>query len=165
MLEEVKLGRSGGEARGAGARTKTKCQKGSIGMSHIDVVLVGPSPPESACKALLRALTDVLVERFERPRETVTARLVHSEIDLWAVGGELLPAGTFGAMVVMRVLEGAAGDAAKKSAAVAQATAAIRQTVGTGDLPLHVLVDPIPAQDWGFNGLILPALRLPRRAN
>lgn len=83
-------------------------------MSHIDLVLVGPSPAQPMCEALLRALTDVVVEAFERPRETVTARLVYSETDLWAVGGEPLPANTTGGMVVMRVLEGAAGDASRK---------------------------------------------------
>lgn len=128
-------------------------------------MLIGPSQPEPACKALVLALTDVVVEAFERPRETVTVRLVRSETDLWAVGGELMPAGTAGVMVIMRVLEGAAGDASKKGWAVARATAAVRETVGTGNLPLHVLVDPILAQDWGINGITLPTLRLPREAN
>ena len=134
-------------------------------MAHIDVTVIGDDHEPAARTSPLRELTEVIVEVFDRPRETVTARLTVSTAGEWTLGGDELPAGAAGAQVVIRVLEGAAGDARRKGEAVARATGAVRRCLGSGDLPINVVIEGVPAENWGFNGITFPMMRLPRTAN
>ena len=134
-------------------------------MAHIDVTVIGNEHEQTACASLLRELTDIVVELFERPRETVTARLMASAAGEWTLGGDQLSAGAAGAHVTIRVLEGAAGDARRKGEAIARATSGVRRCLGSGDLPMNVVIDSVAAENWGFNGITLPMMRLPRTAN
>jgi phenylpyruvate tautomerase PptA (4-oxalocrotonate tautomerase family) len=134
-------------------------------MAHVTLTVVGQPPPPEQTATLLRDLTAILVEVFGRSRELATASMVHTPPGSWALGGELLSDSTSGAWVAFHVVEGAAGDQRAKNEAIRRATELVWSTLGSGELPINVLIEELPPQNWGLNGRTVTQLPLPKRAH
>ena len=125
-------------------------------MPLINIAIAGPAPAP-AIVSRLQAETTVLMRDILRKQATLTVVAVAS-----------LPAGAFsangvavpqGASLHATVTAGTNADH-EKAAFIAAAEAMLRDALGQIDAPVYVIVQEIPAADWGYDGRTQAARRL-----
>ena len=124
-------------------------------MPLIQIAIAGPTPAP-ATLARLQAETTVLMRDIMRKQAALTV-----------VAVTLLPTGAFSANGVA-VSQGASLHATvtagtnsveEKAAFIAAAEAMLRDRLGRFDAPVYVIVQEIPAPDWGYDGRTQAARR------
>ncbi len=124
-------------------------------MPLIQIAIAGPTPAPATI-ARLQDETTVLMRDILRKQAALTVVAVAS-----------LPAGAFSANGVA-VPQGASLHATvtagtntddEKAAFIAAAEAMLRDALGRPDAPVYVIVQEIPATDWGYDGRTQAARR------
>lgn len=97
--------------------------------------------------------TDLMDKVMGKRREVTVVHIDESVPGLWAVDGKGLKEDTPVAVYVdIKVTQGT-NSAEEKALMMAQTVAMLKEEIGAIQEASYVLIDDIPANSWGYNGL------------
>lgn len=121
-------------------------------MPYLNVRLGGEPLDEPAKQALLLRLTDLMETVMGKDREVTVVSLDEAPDRRWATGGRALAPAARMAQVDVKITRGT-NDADDKQRLIGNVTAAVMEIAGDSVGPIYVVIDEVPADAWGYDGL------------
>ena len=121
-------------------------------MPYLNVRLGGQPLDDASQQALLARLTDLMETVMGKQREVTVVTLDEAPARLWASGGRPLAAAARMAQVEVKITRGT-NDADDKQRLIGKITAALMDIAGDAAGPIYVVIDEVPADSWGYDGL------------
>jgi 4-oxalocrotonate tautomerase len=121
-------------------------------MPYLNVRLGGEPLDEESKRALLLRLTDLMETVMGKDRQVTVVSIDESPGRRWAAGGRALAAAARMAQVDVRITRGT-NDADDKQRLIGHITAALMEIAGDSVGPIYVVIDEVPADAWGYDGL------------
>ncbi len=121
-------------------------------MPNLNVYVVEGFAAEQKA-ALLKGMTDAVVETIGAPRESVRIFLIELAKAHVCVGGELLSEAEQPGGPTVHALLIAGRTAAQKAALIAGLTRVIEETLQVPAAPVRVMILDVPNTDFGLGGL------------
>ena len=128
-------------------------------MPYINLRIGQPLQTEQR-QQLAREITRLMHQLMGKRREVTTVHIEQGTPDSWSVDGELLQESSpSGAYVDIKITAGTNTEA-DKAAMLAQTHVLLEQVLGSVQQASYVVIDEIPASDWGYAGHSQQARRL-----
>jgi len=121
-------------------------------MPYLHVRLGGEPLTEDRRQALLVRLSELMETVMGKQREVTVVSIDDGPALHWAAGGRPLPAMARMAQVDIKISRGS-NDAEDKERMIGAATAAVMEIAGDCVGPVYVVIDELPAETWGYDGL------------
>ena len=121
-------------------------------MPYLNVRLGGQPLDDASRQALLARLTDLMETVMAKQREVTVVSLDETPTRRWAAGGRPLAAAARMAQVEVKITRGT-NDADDKQRLIGKITAALMDIAGDAAGPIYVVIDEVPADSWGYDGL------------
>ncbi len=121
-------------------------------MPYLNVRLGGEPIGEEGKQALLMRLTGLMETIMGKDREVTVVTIDDAPSRRWAAAGRLLAAGARMAEIDIKITRGT-NDADDKQRMIGAATAAVMEIAGDPVGPVYVVIDELPADSWGYDGL------------
>lgn len=121
-------------------------------MPFVHLQILGAQPASAATEALQRGLTDLMAGTLRKKRELTVVAVEHAASARVFCGARELSTGRRTAQLTAFVTAGT-NTAAEKAAFQARAHALLVAELGEPATPLYIVVQEVPAGDWGYGGL------------
>lgn len=127
-------------------------------MPFVRISLAGPPLAAVQVAQLQRQATALMTDILGKRRDVTVVAVDQAEASAWSVGGHALDAAFRCAQVEAFITAGTNNEEEKRTFLMA-AHAMLREMLGRADAPVYVIVQEVPASDWGFDGLSQAARR------
>lgn len=130
-------------------------------MPFVTIALGGPGVSAQTIAALQRRMTDLMVSIMGKRREVTAVRVDTHDGATWSIGGAP-PAGR-AAHVEVAVTRGT-NTAEEVAALIAATMDMLKEVAGVTEAASYVIVRPLPADHWGYDGQTQAARSAARRS-
>lgn len=132
-------------------------------MPYINI-RVGTELSQAQQMALQTEITELMASIMGKRREVTLVQIESSAASAWSVDGRSLSAQTpIPAYVDIKITQGT-NTSEHKAEMLARCMALLQQTVGVMQEACYIVIDEIPADAWGYNGLSQQARALAKSA-
>jgi 4-oxalocrotonate tautomerase len=121
-------------------------------MPYLNVRLGGEPLGDENKQALLTRLTELMETVMGKDREVTVVSIDDAPGRRWAAGGRALAPGARMAQVDIKITRGT-NDADDKQRMIGATTTALMEIAGDCVGPIYVVIDELPADSWGYDGL------------
>lgn len=121
-------------------------------MPYLNVRIGGEPLGDESKEALLTRLTSLMETVMGKDREVTVVSIDDAPGRRWASGGRALAPGARMAQVDIKITRGT-NDADDKQRMIGAATTALMEIAGDCVGPIYVVIDELPADSWGYDGL------------
>lgn len=121
-------------------------------MPYINVRIGGEPLGDEAKQALLTRLSELIETVMGKDRDLTVVSIDDAPSRHWAAGGQPLTARARMAQVDIKITRGT-NDADDKQRMIGAATTALMEVAGDCVGPIYVVIDELPADSWGYDGL------------
>jgi len=121
-------------------------------MPYLNVRLGGEPLGDEAKEALLTRLTELMETVMGKDREVTVVSIDDAPSRRWATAGRPLADNARMAQVDIKITRGT-NDADDKQRMIGAATTAVMEIAGDCVGPIYVVIDELPADSWGYDGL------------
>ncbi|WP_028999732.1 tautomerase family protein [Azohydromonas australica] len=128
-------------------------------MPLVRIALAGTDPTPAQVADLQRRMTALMADLLGKQAGLTVVTVERQPAARWSVGGVALADGTALAHVEAFITAGT-NSAAHKSAFIRAAHDALATVLGPLASPTYVLVQELPASDWGYDGATQAARRV-----
>ncbi len=128
-------------------------------MPYVRITLAADSSPLSDAEKLAqlqRGVTELMGRLLGKAAELTVVSVAREEARYWSAGGATV-AGP--AAQVQAFITAGSNSAEEKAAFIGAAHRLLQQVLGRISAPLYVVVQEVPAGDWGYDGLSQAARR------
>ncbi|WP_153147159.1 tautomerase family protein [Dechloromonas sp. H13] len=126
-------------------------------MPFIDLQLGQPASLENR-RTLAGRATDIIVERLHKRREVTAVRVAEHAGEAWCVAGMPVAPALRPAHCVVYITTGT-NSPAEKAACIADLHALLTEVLGPLPEASYIVIQEVPATDWGYAGLTQAARR------
>lgn len=120
-------------------------------MPYINIRVNQPLVHE-ACQALQQTTTQLMDDVMGKRREVTVVQIEESRPEQWSVNAESLNLSNPTAAYVDIKITAGTNNEAEKTQMVQQIIAMLHEQIGTLQEACYVVIDEIPAINWGYNG-------------
>lgn len=121
-------------------------------MPFVRISLAGHAHAADQVAELQQQATGLMSDILGKRRDLTVVAVEKAEATAWSVGGEALKAAARCAQIEAFITAGSNSDEEKRAFQRA-AYAMLREILGHTDAPVYIIVQEVPAPDWGFDGL------------
>jgi 4-oxalocrotonate tautomerase len=121
-------------------------------MPYLNVRLGGEPLGDEAKQALLTRLTELMETVMGKDREVTVVTIDDTPNRRWAAAGRPLANDARMAQVDIKITRGT-NDDDDKQRMIGAATTALMEIAGDCVGPIYVVIDELPADSWGYDGL------------
>jgi 4-oxalocrotonate tautomerase len=111
---------------------------------------INPMPTPEQAASLARGITDALVEEVGKRRAVTAVHITGSEAQLWTIGSVVSAKAT--AYLDIKITQGS-NNQDQKASLIARLHRLLVETVGELEEASYIVIDELPAQNWGYAGL------------
>lgn len=134
-------------------------------MPYIRITLAGVEPANAdphKLTALQQGVTRLMVDILQKEEVLTVVSIGRDAADCWSVGGVALAGRN---AQVQAFITAGTNTNAEKAAFMAATANLLEQVLGKSAEPVYVVVQEIPATDWGYDGLSQAARRQQREGS
>lgn len=128
-------------------------------MPLIRIALAGTEPTPAQVAELQRRMTALMADLLGKQAGLTVVAVQQQPATGWSVGG-VAPVGTAALAHVEAFITAGTNSAAQKAAFIRAAHGALATVLGPLASPTYVLVQELPAGDWGYDGATQAARRV-----
>ncbi|MEJ2465111.1 MAG: tautomerase family protein [Candidatus Thiodiazotropha sp.] len=111
---------------------------------------ITPMPTPEQAASLARGITDALVEEVGKRRAVTAVHITSGEARLWTIGSAVSVKAT--AYLDIKITQGS-NSQHQKASLIARLHRLLVDTVGELEEASYIVIDELPAQNWGYAGL------------